>query len=159
MKPFTNLDEISDFQAHGEGSFQEKYAVVGEKIGAQKLGYSVTILTPGKKVCPFHNHRIYEEMFLILEGSGTLRYGETEYAIKRNDIIACPSGGPEVAHQIINTSNAELKYLCLSTNEPADICEYPDSNKLMSWVGGAGKQEFKHISRLEDEVDYYLDEK
>ena len=94
-------------------------------------------------------------MFLILEGSGTLRFGGKEYPIKKHDIIACPPGGQDVAHQIINTSDSELRYLCLSTNEPFDICEYPDSNKVMSVVGEAGNREFKHISKADQAVDYF----
>ncbi len=128
MKPLINLDEVNDFEEIDDGPFQERYAGISEKIGAKKLGYSIAIVPPNKKVCPFHNHRINEEMFLILEGEGTLRFGDREYSIKKNDIIACPPGGREVAHQIINTSDCDIKYLCLSTNEPFDICEYPDSN-------------------------------
>jgi uncharacterized cupin superfamily protein len=94
-------------------------------------------------------------MFLVLEGTGTLRFGEKEYPIKKHDIIACPPGGRDVAHQIVNTGQAELKYLSLSTNEPYDICEYPDSNKIMSIVGKTGNRDFKHISKAEHEVDYY----
>lgn len=159
MKPFLNLDELDDYEASDDGPFGEKYSVVSDKIGAQKLGYSVTIVPPGKKVCPFHNHRINEEMFLILEGTGTLRFGEQEYPLKPHDIIACPPGGPEVAHQIINTSDSDIKYLCLSTNEPYDICEYPDSNKMMAMVGGQGERKFRHIAKIEDAVDYYEGER
>ncbi len=151
MKPFINLDDLDDYKELNNGPFSERCTAIDEKIGAKKLGYSITILQPGKKVCPFHNHRINEEMFLILEGTGTLRFGEKEYPIKKNDIIACPPGGRDVAHQIINTSDLELKYLCLSTNEPYDICEYPDSNKVMSMVSG----EFKHISKADQKIDYF----
>ncbi|MFV1983833.1 MAG: cupin domain-containing protein [Thiohalomonadales bacterium] len=159
MNPFINLDELNDYQESHDGPYQEKYLGISEKIGAAKLGYSVTIVPPGKKACPFHNHRINEEMFLILEGTGTLRYGEAEYAIKKHDIIACPPGGQDVAHQIINTSELDIRYLCLSTNEPYDICEYPDSNKVMSMVGKPGNREFRLISKVDDEVDYFYGEK
>ena len=159
MKPLINLNDLSDYEERIDEPYGEQFAVVSEKIGAKNLGYSVTILQPGYKVCPFHNHRIIEEMFLILEGEGTLRFGEKEYPIKKDDIIACPPGGYEVAHQIINTSDAELKYLCLSTKEPYDICEYPDSKKVLSFVGEHDKKEFMHISRKEDTVDYYDGEK
>lgn len=155
MTPVINLNELDDFESSEKGDFAEAYAGVSEKVGAQKLGYSVTVLQPGKKVCPFHNHRINEEMFLILEGSGTLRFGDKEYAIKKDDVIACPPGGQEVAHQIINTSEAELKYFCLSTNEPYDICEYPDSQKVLSMVTTPGQEKFRHISKKADAVDYY----
>ena len=155
MKPYINLDELEDYEHHEKGPFKERCTGISEKIGAKRLGYSITIIQPGKKVCPFHNHRINEEMFLILEGTGTLRFGKKEYPLKKHDIIACPPGGQEVAHQIINTGNTEMKYLCLSTNEPYDICEYPDSKKVMSVVGEANKREFRHISKAELEVDYF----
>jgi len=93
-------------------------------------------------------------MFLILEGKGTLRFGNKEYPLKKNDIISCPPVGRDVAHQIINTSSEELKYLCLSTNDPFDICEYPDSNKLMAIVGSYDKREFRHISKADQQIDY-----
>jgi uncharacterized cupin superfamily protein len=159
MKPIINLNEIDNFEVSDDGPFQERYAGVSDKIGAQKLGYSITIVPPGKKVCPFHNHHVNEEMFLILEGEGTLRFGEQEYPIKEQDVIACPPGGREVAHQIINTSQQDLKYFCLSTNEPVDICEYPDSNKVLSMSGKPGNRTFRHISKIDDAVDYFTDEK
>ena len=155
MKPYLNLDELDEYQESSRGSFSEKYAGVSDKIGAQKLEYSVTVLQPGKKVCPFHNHRVAEEMFLILEGAGTLRFGNDEYPLKVHDIIACPPGGRDVAHQIINTSDAELRYLCLGTSEESDICEYPDSDKMMAYAGGDGDSGFKHIARMEQAVDYF----
>ena len=159
VKPVINLNELTDFTELSKGHFAERYTDVGEKIGASKLGYSVTVLEPGKMVCPFHNHRVNEEMFLILDGSGTLRFGDEEYPLRTHDIIACPPGGREVAHQIINTSDAELRYLCLSTRETADICEYPDSDKMLAYImPEAGEAPFKHIFRVSDEVDYFVGE-
>ena len=155
MKPIMNLSEINSYEEREQGSFKSKSFSVGDKIGAQNLAYRMTVLEPGGKVCPFHSHRVIEEMFLVLEGSGTLRYGSEEYPIKTQDIIACPPGGPDSAHQIINTSNSELKYLSLSTNESVDICQYPDSNKMLAFSGKPPKSDFMHISRIEDAVDYY----
>ena len=68
MKPILNLSEITDFQSHEQGSFAAKYANISTKIGAEKLGYNITIVPPGKKSWPFHNHHISEEMFIILKG-------------------------------------------------------------------------------------------
>lgn len=153
-QPFLNIDDIVDFEHHSNGKYEERCSSISNKIGAKKLGYSVSIVPPNKRVCPFHNHRINEEMFLILEGTGTLRFGGQEYAIKKHDIISCPPGGQDVAHQIINTGTVDLKYLCLSTNEPYDICEYPDSNKVQAMVGPQEKREFKQIFRSEQQVDY-----
>lgn len=153
MKPVINLDEL-ELIAREEGPFKESYGVIGEKIGAKKLGYSLSIVPPGKRVCPFHNHHVNEEMFLVLEGTGTLRFGDKTYPLRRHDVIACPPGKRDVAHQIINTGTADLKYLCLSTTESAEICEYPDSNKVMAYVGTGEKPDFRHAFKIDQAVPY-----
>ncbi len=158
MNPVINLDQLEDYQNIEAGGFSSKYARVSDKIGAEKLDYSVAVVQPGMKVCPFHNHRVVEEMFLILEGNGSLRFGNEEYPLKVHDIIACPPGGRDVAHQIINTGNTELRYLCLSSSETSDICEYPDSNKMMAYASGDNGNDFKHIARMDQAVEYFYGE-
>lgn len=152
--PVLNLEALEYVDDVGPG-FAHRYAVVGERIGAQKLGYSVTVLTPGNKVCPFHNHRHDEEMFFVLEGTGTLRFGDRTYPLRAGDFIACPPGGRDVAHQIINTGKAELRYLCISTREPIDVCEYPDSDKVGVYVGKPGARDLRLILRAGATVDYF----
>lgn len=155
MKPVINLNQLSDKTESKQGKFSETYYPVSDKIGANKLGYSVSVLAPGNRVCPFHNHRVNEEMFLILAGKGTLRFGEQEYDVVPMDIIACPPGGREVAHQIINTGDEDLRYLCLSTNESVDICEYPDSDKILAITSEPKNNQLRHMSRASDAKGYY----
>ena len=45
-------------------------------------------------------------------------------------MIACPPGGPEVAHQLITTGDGELRYLALGTAIDTDVFQYPDSGKF-----------------------------
>ena len=137
-KPVINLKEIElkprpqMFTATGEAAsrFDATTGAISPIIGAQKLGYNITCVPPGKRAFPFHNHNVNEEMFLILEGTGELRFGMEIYAIKKMDIIACPPGGPDVAHQIINTGKTDLKYLAVGTKLSPEIAEYPDSGKF-----------------------------
>ena len=130
-----NLAEVplEDF-AHGD-RYASRDARLGPLIGARQLGCTLTIVPPGKRSCPFHSHRANEELFLILEGQGTLRYGSAERAVRAGDLIACPTGGPETAHQLMNTSGAELRYLAFSTKLEPEICEYPDSDKVLAFDG------------------------
>jgi len=108
---------------------------------------------PGKRSCPFHSHRGEEEMFFIVRGTGTLRYGDETRKIRAGDVICCPTGGPETAHQIINDSEAELAYLSISTMLPAEVCEYPDSKKIGAFGSG-----LRHMTRAEHHLDYWTDE-
>jgi uncharacterized cupin superfamily protein len=43
--------------------------------------------------------------------------------LRKHDVIACPTGGPEVAHQIINTGTIEMRYLSLSSLVEIETCE------------------------------------
>lgn len=152
MKPVINMDEL-EYVSDGE-KVAGLHAPVASLIGGQKLGYNISICPVGKSVCPFHNHRINEEMFMILEGTGTLRFGKDEYALRAFDIIACPPGDQSVAHEIINTGEVELKYLALATNIAEEVCEYPDSGKVGVYVGEKDKR-FRHLYHIDKDVDYY----
>ena len=111
--------------------FGAEVSKISGLIGALKLGYNVTVLKAGKKAYPRHAHRVNEELFLVLEGAGEVRIGDQTLAIRQGDLIAAPPGGPETAHQLINTSpDMDLKVLCISTLEYPDIIEYPDAGNV-----------------------------
>ena len=103
VKPIMNLDEVTFDDIEENGLYTSSRGLFSGRIGAKKLGYNLTVLPPGKAQCPFHCHHGEEEMFLIIEGEGELRFGDKRYPIRKHDVIACPTGGPDVAHQIINT--------------------------------------------------------
>jgi uncharacterized cupin superfamily protein len=155
---------INDVELHSlppehapDGATAERFAprigMLGRLIGASKLGYNLIALAPGKRAFPFHSHRVNEEMFFVVAGEGEIRIGATRHALRAGDVVACPSGGPGTAHQIINTSQAELRYIAVSTQQSPDVCEYPDSAKYSVIVDGEGG--FKAVARLAESVDYW----
>ena len=95
-KPIMNLDDVAFDDVEENGKYTSSRGRIGAHIGARKLGYNLTVVPPGKTQCPFHCHHGEEEMFLILEGEGELRFGDQRYPIRMHDVIACPQGGPEV---------------------------------------------------------------
>ena len=155
MKPIMNLDEVEFDDVEENGLYTSKRGMIGAHIGARDLGYNLTVLPPGKAQCPFHSHRGEEEMFFILEGEGELRYGGARYPIRKHDVIACPTGGPETAHQIINTGATAMRYLSLSTLVPIEACEYPDSRKVLIVTGKPGEPGLRKMIRAENTVEYY----
>lgn len=156
-RPIVNLDDLS-FSAIGKGGrYSAARAPVSPQIGARNLGYSVIKLAPGKTAWPFHAHYVIEEMFFILKGQGTLRHADKEYAIKQGDFICSPADARQ-AHQIINSSEEELTYIALSTQESADVTLYPDSDKYGVWVGKSddpNRPGFQLTARKETAVDYW----
>jgi uncharacterized cupin superfamily protein len=145
-----NIDELKLETFKHADKFETHGVRIGPLLGAKDLGYSYDVLPPGKVGCPFHSHRAEEEMFFIVRGTGTLRYGTETRKIRAGDFICCPTGGPETAHQIINDSDAELAYISVSTMMPAEVCEYPDSGKIGAFGGGV-----RHMTRAQQGVDYW----
>jgi uncharacterized cupin superfamily protein len=148
-----NIDELKlEHISKGE-KFECNAVRIGPLLGAKDLGYSYDVVPPGKRSCPFHSHRGEEEMFFIVKGNGTLRYGSEVRKIRAGDVICCPTGGTETAHQIVNDSDAELAYLSISTMLAAEVCEYPDSQKIGAFGGG-----LRHMTRADDALGYWVDE-
>ena len=137
-----------------------RIGMIGQRIGAQKLGYNLTAVPPGKSAFPKHSHRVNEEMFFVLEGQGQITIGDATYPLRQGDIVACPPGDKETAHQITNTGTVELKYLAVSTMQWPEICDYPDSNKFGVYAplapGADGKpRRYVFIGRDEQSLDYW----
>jgi uncharacterized cupin superfamily protein len=170
IAPIINIADVElqsrppAFAATGDAAqrFDARMGMVGARIGAKLLGYNITAVPPGKRAFPLHNHMVNEEMFFVLEGAGELRLGDATHPVRAGDIIACPPGGPETAHQLVNTGEGELKYLAVSTALSPEVCQYPDSGKFaVSVYGGSGKPgdwRFRHVGRNDDTLDYWVGE-
>jgi len=154
-KPVVNLADVQFDDVEENGFYTSRRALFSQGIGARKLGYNLTELPPGKAQCPFHSHREEEEMFLILEGEGELRFGEQRLKLRQFDVVACPTGGAEVAHQIINTGQMTMRYLSLSTVSDTEVCEYPDSRKIGVFASTSSTSGVRKMFRSEAAVDYY----
>ncbi|HWP20033.1 MAG TPA: cupin domain-containing protein [Burkholderiaceae bacterium] len=161
-RPIVNIDE-ADYTDLGELSrrwgsempaqrYGGRMAPVGRMLGARQLGYNVTVIAPGKRAYPYHCHTVNEEMFFVIEGQGEVRIGGQTYPIRRGDVIACPAGGPETAHQIVNTGTAELKVLAVSTAGTPEVCHYPDTGKFGVLDPEHG---FAYMGRAEGSLDYW----
>jgi uncharacterized cupin superfamily protein len=145
-------------QSHGQ-SYGLRRKQLGAAAGNRKLGCSLYEIFPGRKSFPYHYHCANEEAIYVLEGSGTLRIGGKEITISKGDYIALLNR-PEGAHQVINTSDQPLRYLCFSTMIEPDVIVYPDSNKVGILVGSApgGPKEQRTLNmflRTEAKVDYW----
>ena len=152
-KRVVNLDELKLERFAKGDKFASESVRIGPLVGAKDLGYSYDVVPPGKSSCPFHSHRGEEEMFFILRGTGSLRYGSETRPIRAGDVICCPTGGPETAHQIVNDSSEELEYLSVSTMMPVEVCEYPDSQKIGTFAG-----ELRHMTSATAGIDYWVGE-
>ena len=149
-----NFDEAPTNRLLREPHYDSQGARLARGTAARKLGASIDVLAPGKRGCPYHLHHAQEEMFIVLEGNGTLRVDGEMLPIKPGDVMFIPAG-PEYPHQIINTSAAPLKYLSISTMETPEICEYPDAGKYLAEGSLDKDKPFEVIDRKGESLDYW----
>jgi uncharacterized cupin superfamily protein len=143
-----NVDEV-------EGRPIERERVVrvrrdlGRAAGSVATGLKHYVVAPGKDAAPLHCHSEEEEIFVILDGSGTLELRDRERSeetpVRAGHVIARPPG-TGVSH-MFRASDGELTFLAYGTRRPGDMCYYPNSNKIN--FGGIGV-----IARLE-RLDYW----
>jgi uncharacterized cupin superfamily protein len=158
IKPVMNIADVP-LRDNGHGDkFAAKVGSFGRTIGSTGIGCMYHIVPPGKRAFPFHVHHVLHELFVILDGTGEYRFGERTYPIRAGDVCVAPAGGPEAAHQIVNTGDTDLKYLGISTSAATEVVEYPDSGKFAvtsryDWSTGEGG--VRYIGRREGSLDYW----
>lgn len=144
-----NFNDAPRSDERREPLYDSQCARLAVGTAAVKLGASVDVLAPGKRACPYHLHHTQEEMFVILEGEGSLRVAGELLPVRAGDVVFIPPG-PDYPHQFINTSSAPMKYLSIGTREQPEICEYPDSGKFVAWAPG-----FDAVRRRGGDLDYW----
>jgi uncharacterized cupin superfamily protein len=140
-----NVDELELERGDDKPPFGESWYVLGGRAGSVRAGLNIDIVWPNRQNCPLHCHSAEEELFVVLDGEGTLLLGDDEIPVRRGHVIARPPG-TRVAHAF-RAGDEELKLLVYGTREPNDIAYYPKSNKI--FFRGVGL-----ITRLE-RLDYY----
>ncbi len=129
---------------------------LGSAAGSIRTGLNYVTVDPGKLHAPPHCHSAEEEIFVVLDGDGTLELtpaprardlgiGEESEAVRAGSVLARPAG-TRVAHSF-RAGDRGLTLLAYGTRDPNDIAYYPRSNKV--FLRGAGV-----IARLEH-LDYW----
>jgi uncharacterized cupin superfamily protein len=157
MKSIINVSQATTHSAQSGASFAYSMTELASELGARAIGANMTRVPPGKAAFPFHNHHANEEHFFVLSGSGVLRHGEGLHAVTKNDYIVNLPGGPECAHQLINTGVEDLVYLAISTNALPEVCGYPDSGKTGVRIAeyGQANSRFLISDASKDSVSYW----
>ena len=102
--------------------------VVGERIGGELLGATMSQIEPGSTLWPYHTHYLNEEWVLVLRGEPTL---QGEHVLEEGDIVCFPRG-KNGAHQISNRTDSPVRVLMLSSMIRGEIIEYLDTGKVLA---------------------------
>ena len=99
-------------------------------VNPQNLNFDLRQFNPDEYSAPYHFHRYAEELFMILSGSATLRTPNGLEVVSNGDILFFEIG-ESGAHQLYNHTNEPCVFLDVRSYIGYDVCEYPDSDKIL----------------------------
>jgi uncharacterized cupin superfamily protein len=124
-----------------EGDFGGIVKHPGRAAGAVETGLNWIALPPGEEGAPPHCHSAEEELFVVLDGEGTLELWappdpgsqlQTEpretHPVRRGHVVSRPAG-TRIPHSF-RAGDGGLTYLAWGQKDPNDMCWYPRSNKV-----------------------------
>lgn len=128
------LEEVP-LEEDERGEFAWAERDLARAAGSVKTGLRHGVLPPGKMSCPPHWHSAEEELFVVLDGEGTLLLYETdgsvceEHPLRRGSVVSRPPGSG-IAHALRAADAGEMTYLAYGTRIPEDVAYFPRSRKL-----------------------------
>lgn len=144
-----DFDETRDREG-----FRARRSRIGYQLKTERLGVSLWELPPGQAAYPYHFHLGEEELLIVLEGTPALRTPDGWRDLAEGEALSFLRG-EDGAHQLVNRTDAPVRFVAISTNGDPDLVVYPDSGKLGAAerlpTGGGVRKWF----RLDDAVDYY----
>ena len=111
-------------------------------LGPGRAFFRIELISNGESAARYHSHSEVDEYYLILEGSGTLRYSDKDVVVKRGDLIAKPTG-PDATSQLIADRGEPLRILDMEIwhDRPyssKDLILNPDFNEIIMRGPGWG---------------------
>jgi len=102
---------------------------LGRAAGSGRSGLQHVTVAPGAHNSPRHCHSVEEELFVVLDGEGVVLVGDDEHPVRRGSLVARPPA-TGVAHGF-RAHDDGMTLLAYGTRDPADMCWYPDSSKIL----------------------------
>jgi uncharacterized cupin superfamily protein len=129
-------------------------ARLSRQAGSERLGLSLWELPPGEAAYPYHYHLAEEELLVVLDGQPSLRGPDGWRELREGDVVPLLRG-EQGAHQLVNRTEALVRFLAFSTNGEPDIVIRPDSNTLGAYERLADGGGMRAVFRRAETVDYY----
>ena len=130
-----NIDELPWSHRAVHEPYNREWIDIDFYVGAEKLGYRVVRLPPGKAFCPLHWHEAEEELFVVLDGEPTLVSPRGNWKLRKGDYVAFPTRASG-AHKIRNDSSIPCDVLMVSNIAETEVVFYPDSKKVLAVPSG-----------------------
>lgn len=119
-----NVVNLDDVEGEEGGTFKR----LGRAAGSVRTGLNWGYLGPNLEDGNAHCHSAEEELFVVLEGEGTIFLGDDAHPVRAGSVISRPPG-TGVAHSW-RAGDAGLTALFYGTREPGDTIFYPATREV-----------------------------
>ena len=150
--PNINRPEFNDNRSHP--GFNARRAKLGFQGGAVKTGLSYWEVEPGEAAYPYHAHLTEEEIIVVLEGTPSLRTPAGWRELEQGEVVVFPAGR-DGAHQIVNKSDATIRFLSFSNSGEPEIVIQIDAGKVGAFERPADGGGLSLWFREADAVEYF----
>jgi uncharacterized cupin superfamily protein len=122
------LDDVPAEDFTGGGDVVAVRRDLGDVLESTRTGVGHLVVAAGALSGPPHCHAAEEELFVVLDGTGTLLLGDEEHPVRAGSVVARPPG-TGVPHAF-RAGDEPLTLLAFGTREPNDIVFFPRSGKV-----------------------------
>jgi uncharacterized cupin superfamily protein len=149
-----NINEPDFDEPREHPGFRASRGRVSRQAGARQLGLSLWAVPPGEAAYPYHWHHGQEELLIVLRGRPTLRTPEGTRELDEGEVLVFHTG-EQGAHQLLNGTDQEIRFLAFSHVGAPDVVIYPDSNKLGAFENRPEGGGLRALYPRDSDVDYY----
>jgi uncharacterized cupin superfamily protein len=136
-REIVNVADVEVDRDDVPAAYESAWRDLGRAVGSERTGMAHVRVEPGRLNVQHHCHSAEEEIFVVLEGEGTLELvpapriaeqGEQRIPVRAGHVVARPPG-TRIGHAF-RGGDAGLTLLAYGTRDPNDIAYYPRSRKL-----------------------------
>lgn len=103
-----------------------------DRLGCEGTKTNVRLLRPGQAV-PYHTEGSQEELFVPLDGPGTVRVAGGSHRVARGDVVRV---APPVPRGAVNGSDEDRRWLMVGAPPTGDADEWDPGAEILSWPDG-----------------------
>jgi uncharacterized cupin superfamily protein len=108
---------------------------LGDPFGISQYGVNVVVLEPGAWSSHRHTHAEEDELLMALDGDMVLVDNFGRHPFRPGMVAGFKAGGGN-AHQVINESNKEARFLVIGTRSQTESVVYPDVDMMAIKTNG-----------------------
>ena len=110
IRNFLNAKEQQQDSSHGGEGPVTLYEIWARGDFKSSVDFFDRVVVPPGSTIGYHRHGNNEEIYILLEGQGTMTIGDEPVVVRKGDMILNPAFG---AHGLVNDSESDIDILVI----------------------------------------------